>query len=365
MNLKIKDQIKIVLTGGGTAGHVMPHIALLPFYKSSEIQVYYVGSKMGIEKKIIPEEIPFFSIQTGKLRRYIDFKNLTDLFRILIGFFQCIGFLLKIKPQLIFSKGGFVSVPVVWAGALLRIPIILHESDLSPGLANKLSLPFASRVFISFADTNKFIKKGGAKIVHVGIPIRDSILQGRKEIAYTQLNLHDKSPILLVMGGSLGAQSLNHLFDVNIEELSKKYQIIHIRGKNQLNPSLSNLSHYHQFEYVSEELPHFYSAAHLFVGRAGANTLFELLALKLPSLLVPLSKAASRGDQLENAKIFEQNQWSKVWWPEESRFPENFPLRIKETLEAQNFLQKSLNQQSTPQAVSLISRELSEVLHLK
>ena len=306
----------IILTGGGSSGHVTPNIALIPELKRNGYGIHYIGSKNGIEKQLIEEEgIPYYSISTGKLRRYFDLKNFSDAFRVIDGFRQAFNLLGRLKPSIVFSKGGFVSCPVVWAAWLRRIPVVIHESDMTPGLTNKLSMPFARKVCYTFPESKAHIseKKG----VRTGMPIREGLLSGNRARGKAVCGFKDEKPVLLVIGGSLGSEKINSIVRGTLDVLLKEFNICHICGKGNLKLELEGKQGYRQFEYISEEQPHVFSAADIVLSRAGATVLFELLALKKPNLLIPLSKAASRGDQILNAKSFEKQNYSMVLQEEE------------------------------------------------
>ncbi|MBR1443751.1 MAG: undecaprenyldiphospho-muramoylpentapeptide beta-N-acetylglucosaminyltransferase [Firmicutes bacterium] len=301
----------IVLTGGGTAGHVTPNIALIPQLEKEGYKITYIGSHTGIEKELITAlNIPYYSISSGKLRRYVNIKNFTDAFRVVKGMGDALLLLRKLKPDIVFSKGGFVSVPVVIAAAMLRIPVIIHESDITPGLANKFSVPFASAVCASFPEALEHIPKEKAHLT--GSPIRPILFEGDKKKGLDFCMFDDKKPVLLVMGGSLGSVKINTALRNNIDKLLEDFQIVHLCGKGNLDMSLSSKKGYRQFEYLSFELPDIIAAADIIVSRAGANSIFEFLALKKPTLLIPLPLSASRGDQILNAASFEKQGFSKV-----------------------------------------------------
>ena len=307
---------KIIMTGGGTAGHVTPNLALIPKLKENGFEIKYIGSIDGIEKEIITQNnIPFFGISCGKLRRYFDMKNFTDPFKIIKGIAQAIKILSKEKPDIIFSKGGFVAVPVVIAASIKKIPVVAHESDMTPGLANKLSAPFCNKLCVTFRESLKFIK--GNKGVLTGSPIREEILHGDKAKGKKICGFTDNKEILFIMGGSLGSKIINEEIRKNLDELLKEFNIIHICGKGNIDKNLINKNGYKQFEYVNEELPDFMKAADYIISRAGANSIFEFLALKKPTLLIPLSKKASRGDQILNSKSFEKEGYSLMLEEEE------------------------------------------------
>ncbi|MBQ8598061.1 MAG: undecaprenyldiphospho-muramoylpentapeptide beta-N-acetylglucosaminyltransferase [Lachnospiraceae bacterium] len=302
---------KIVLTGGGTAGHVTPNIALLPHLKEAGFEVSYIGSYDGIEKRLIADfDIPYYGIATGKFRRYLDIKNLTDPFRVIKGFGEARKYLKKIQPDVVFSKGGFVSVPVVRAAASLHIPCIIHESDMTPGLANKLCIPVAQKVCCNFPETMTMLPKD--KAVLTGSPIREELTKGNKIAALDLCGFTANKPVIMVIGGSLGAASVNQAVRDALPKLLEDFQVVHICGKDKIDNMLLDKEGYVQFEYVKAELKDLFAMADLVISRAGANSICELLALKKPNLLVPLSANSSRGDQILNAKSFESQGYSMV-----------------------------------------------------
>ncbi|RHQ01159.1 undecaprenyldiphospho-muramoylpentapeptide beta-N-acetylglucosaminyltransferase [Roseburia sp. AM51-8] len=307
---------KIVMTGGGTAGHVTPNIALFDSLQKDGYEIHYIGSYEGIEKGLIEDKkIPYYGISSGKFRRYRSWKNLTDPFRVLHGFFQARRLLGRIRPNVVFSKGGFVSVPVVMAAKTRHIPVIIHESDLTPGLANKLAMPSATKVCCNFPETLPYLPK--EKAVLTGSPIRQELLHGNKQAAKDFCGFTDDLPILMVMGGSIGSVYINNAIRGCIDTLLTKYQIIHLCGKGNIDESLKDKKGYAQFEYISENLPDLFAAADLVVARAGANSICELLALHKPNILIPLSRNASRGDQILNANSFAKQGFSAVLEEEE------------------------------------------------
>ena len=302
---------KIIMTGGGSAGHVTPNLALIPTLEEKGFEVKYIGSKNGIEKEIIAKEnINYFKISSGKLRRYFDVKNFTDPFKVAKGVVDALGVLSKEKPDVIFSKGGFVTVPVVIAASLKKIPVISHESDMTPGLANKLASPFCDKLCVTFPESIKFIKDG--KGIVTGTPIRNELFLGDKIKGKRFLGFNDDKNILLIMGGSLGSKIINDNIRKNIKVLLKDFNIVHLCGKGNLDLNLNTLKGYKQYEYISKELSDVMKSADFVISRAGANSIFELLALKKPNLLIPLSRKASRGDQVLNAKSFEKSGYSLV-----------------------------------------------------
>ena len=307
---------KIVMTGGGTAGHVTPNIALFDSLQKDGYEIHYIGSYEGIEKGLIEnKKIPYYGISSGKFRRYRSWKNLTDPFRVLHGFFQARRLLGRIRPNVVFSKGGFVSVPVVMAAKTRHIPVIIHESDLTPGLANKLAMPSATKVCCNFPETLPYLPK--EKAVLTGSPIRQELFHGNKQAAKDFCGFTGDLPILMVMGGSIGSVYINNAIRGCIDTLLTKYQIIHLCGKGNIDESLKDKKGYAQFEYISENLPDLFAAADLVVARAGANSICELLALHKPNILIPLSRNASRGDQILNANSFAKQGFSAVLEEEE------------------------------------------------
>ena len=302
---------KIVLTGGGTAGHVTPNIALLPSLREAGYEITYMGSYDGIEKKLIADfDIPYVGISTGKFRRYMDVKNLTDPFRVIKGFSEARKYLKEFQPDVVFSKGGFVSVPVVRAAASLGIPCIIHESDMTPGLANKLCIPVACKICCNFPETMKLLPEN--KAVLTGSPIRKELASGNRVAGLNMCGFTANKPVIMVMGGSLGAANVNKAVREALPQLLEDFQIVHLCGKDKVDNLLLNTSGYKQFEYVKAELKDLFAMADIVISRAGANAICELLALKKPNILIPLPSASSRGDQLLNAKSFESQGFSIV-----------------------------------------------------
>mgnify|MGYP000948399890 FL=1 len=301
----------IVLTGGGTSGHVTPNLALLPGLKRAGYNIHYIGSKNGIEKQLIEWILyPYYSISTGKLRRYFDRKNFTDTFRVIGGFRQAYTLLGRLKPSVVFSKGGFVSCPVVWAAWLRKIPVVIHESDITPGLTNKLSMPFAKAVCYTFPESGRHIPS--EKGIKTGMPIREELFRGNRPEGKRICGFTGARPVILIIGGSQGSEKINSVVRNALENLLGDFNICHICGKGNVKPELDKKPGYKQFEYINEEQAHIYAMADLVVSRAGATVLFELLALKKPNLLIPLSRAASRGDQILNAESFANQGYSMI-----------------------------------------------------
>ncbi|MDO4523136.1 MAG: undecaprenyldiphospho-muramoylpentapeptide beta-N-acetylglucosaminyltransferase [Eubacteriales bacterium] len=302
---------RIVLTGGGTAGHVTPNIALLPRLKELGYDIQYIGSYDGIERKLIEEmHVPYYGISSGKLRRYFDLKNFTDPFKVIKGCAQAYRLLKKLKPDVIFSKGGFVAVPVVLAAKRRHIPVIIHESDMTPGLANRLAIPSATKVCCNFPETLKALPEG--KAVLTGSPIRAELHAGDKASALRFCGFTDDKPTLMVIGGSLGSANVNAAIRGILPDLLKNFQVIHLCGKGKLDESLKDTPGYVQFEYIKSELADLFALSDVVVSRAGANAICELLDLRKPALLIPLGSNASRGDQILNAESFRSQGFCEV-----------------------------------------------------
>ncbi|MFZ5353774.1 MAG: undecaprenyldiphospho-muramoylpentapeptide beta-N-acetylglucosaminyltransferase [Bacillota bacterium] len=302
---------RIVMTGGGTSGHVTPNIALFDALKERGYDIQYIGSQSGIEKNIIENTgIPFHSISSGKLRRYLDLKNIADAFRVLKGFSDALRTVRKLKPNVVFSKGGYVSTPVVWAAFLCRVPVVVHESDYTPGLANKLSLPFASKICYTFPETERYLPK--SKSVLTGVPVRSVLHTGSRAKGLELCGFDNSKPVIMIIGGSLGSKRINSVVRDALDVLLANFQICHICGKGGIEETLNSKKGYKQFEYVDKELPHFFSMADIVISRAGATAIFEILSLKKPNILIPLSDKVSRGDQILNAKSFEKQGYSCV-----------------------------------------------------
>ncbi len=307
---------RIVLTGGGTAGHVTPCIALLPELKRNGYNIQYIGSYDGIEKKLIEElNIPYHGISSGKLRRYFDPKNFSDPLKVVKGYFEARKLLKRLKPDIVFSKGGFVTVPVVLAAKHHHIPVIIHESDMTPGLANKIAIPAAKKVCANFPETLKYLPEG--KAVLTGTPIRKELFSGNKLRGLDFCHFTANKPVIMIIGGSTGSRAINEVIRGMLPTLLRDYQVVHLCGKGNLEEKLNHTTGYVQFEYIKDELSDLYACADLVISRAGANVICELLALRKPNILIPLSQGSSRGDQILNAESFEHQGFSAVLKEEE------------------------------------------------
>ncbi len=302
---------RIVFTGGGTAGHVTPNLALIPHFLEEGWDVHYIGTADGMERGLIEkvQGVTYHPVHSGKLRRYFDLKNFSDPFKVIYGGFEASALMRRLKPNVLFSKGGFVSVPVVYGAWLHHVPAVLHESDITPGLANKLTVPMAKVVCTTFPEAAKLL---GAKAVYTGTPLRAELFSGSREKGLKFLGFNGAKPVLLMMGGSSGAASVNRALRESLDDLLPCFDVAHICGKGNLDASLTGKAGYVQKEYVSEELPDLFAATDIMLSRAGANALSEILALKKPALLVPYPKGASRGDQILNAKSFQARGFSHV-----------------------------------------------------
>lgn len=302
---------RIILTGGGTAGHVTPNIALIPELRERGFEIHYIGSKTGIERELISNfDIPYYGISSGKLRRYFDVKNFTDPFRILKGYAETDKILKKVKPSVVFSKGGFVTVPVVKAAKRRHIPCVLHESDISPGLANRLCISSATAICANFPETLEHLPKEKAHLT--GSPIRSELFSGNRLTGLDFCGFTAAKPVILVIGGSLGSVRVNEAVREILPSLLEKYQVIHLCGKGKVDEKYQGTEGYVQFEYIQKELCDLLGAADFVISRAGANAICELLALHKPNILIPLSLEASRGDQILNAESFEKQGFSYV-----------------------------------------------------
>lgn len=354
--------MKIVFTGGGTAGHVTPNLALIEAFQRDGVECFYIGSKSGIESTLVEQHnLNFYGIASGKLRRYFSWQNFIDPLKILFGFFQAVWILLWRRPDVLFSKGGFVAVPVVIAAGILRIPVVIHESDLTPGLANRLSAPFCRVVCLNFEETAAHFSKRSSRVT--GTPFRRGVLEadgvrGRQWLQGFK-TFGDAQPILLVVGGSLGAQAVNRLVRQDLARLTERFQVVHVVGRGGVDPTLLAEDYYLQFEYLDDAYGDVVAAADVVVSRAGANALFEFLWFKKPQLLIPLPSAASRGDQLENAALFEQKGYAQV--RQEQDLASGDLARAVDSVWAARFdMIKQLGKAQLPDSLSLIRQAIED-----
>lgn len=347
---------RILFTGGGSAGHVIVNLSLIPILQSDGWEVDYIGSKDGIERKLIGQlqNVTYFPISTGKLRRYMSLENMKDPFKVLKGTFQAWKIIGKRKPLIIFSKGGFVSVPVVMAAKMRRIPAVIHESDFTPGLANKLAIPFAKKILATFPETTKYLPE--KKSEYVGAVIREELFQGNKADGLAYCGLVSGKPVLLVMGGSVGSRNINQRVRESLPTLLETFQIIHICGAGNKEEAYAQEG-YCQFEYVQEELKDIFACTDLVISRAGSNAIFEFLALNIPMLLIPLSRSASRGDQIMNAEVFAEKQYARVLEEEsltKERFIEEIETLKKNAPVMQDLMKKYKSEQSRDRVIEIL-----------
>ena len=331
---------KIILTGGGTAGHCLPNLALVPYLEKMNFNISYIGSYDGIERRLVEKTgMKYFGISSGKLRRYFDLKNFSDPLRVIKGFSEALKILKTEHPDIVFSKGGYVTVPVVTAAKMLGIPVVIHESDMTPGLANRLSFSSASKICCSFEKTMEYLPAG--KSVFTGAPIRQGLLNGDRERAREFVHMREGDyPFIMVIGGSLGAQHVNEAVRVCLPQLLEKYNVIHLCGKGKVDPTLNRTPGYMQYDYVDEELADLYALSDIVISRAGASAIFELLALKKPNILIPLPGSSSRGDQLLNATAFSKSGYS-VLLTEDRMTKEILPRTVDELFDnREKYIQK-------------------------
>lgn len=349
---------KIIMTGGGTAGHVTPNIALMPKLKELGFEIQYMGTENGIERKLIEAEgIKYHIISSGKLRRYFDVKNFTDPFKVIKGVFDAKAILKKEKPDILFSKGGFVSVPVVMGAYFNKIPIIIHESDITPGLANKLAMPYATKICVTFEEALQHVNK--KKAVITGSPIREDLFKGSKIKAREFCGFKDNKPVILVTGGSQGSRIINSCIRESLNDMLKTYNVVHLCGKGNLDRNYNLTEGYVQFEYIKDELADLMQLADIVISRAGSNTIYELLALKKPNILIPLSAKASRGDQILNAKSFKKSGYSMVI-EEEDLNPLSLLEKINELSDTKESYIKNMSKSKERDSLSNIIKLIEE-----
>jgi UDP-N-acetylglucosamine--N-acetylmuramyl-(pentapeptide) pyrophosphoryl-undecaprenol N-acetylglucosamine transferase len=352
----------IVFTGGGTAGHVSPNIALIDELNQKGWEIAYIGSATGVEKEMLkPLGVRFHGISSGKLRRYFSVKNLFDPFKIMLGIVQSFFLLNKLKPHVVFSKGGFVAFPVVVGAWLNRISVIAHESDTSPGLATRLCLPFAKKMCLTFETSKKYFKNKH-KIEVTGTPIRKQLFEGKALRGLERCGFNTQKPCLLVIGGSLGSGAINNRIREALPQLTQNYQVVHLCGKGKEDLSLKGIEGYQQFEYANEELADFFAMASVVVSRAGANSLYEILALGKLHVLIPLSAQVSRGDQIQNAQYFQKLGISSVI--EEGSLNTPLLLQTLSDLEKKrNEIEDKINQLKIKSATKKIVAIIEEQIH--
>ena len=347
---------KIVMTGGGTGGHVTPNLALIPRLQADGWEIHYIGGANSAEQELISRVpgVTFYTVAVGKLRRYFDLKNFSDPFRVIKGVAQAARIIRKIKPDVVFSKGGFVSVPVVYGAKLNGVPVVTHESDLTPGLANKLCLPFASVQCCTFPEAVKYSKGKG---IYTGTPIRPEVLQGSREAGRRRFGFDGNLPVLMVVGGSSGAQAINDCVRACLPELTGAFQVLHLCGKGNHAPELEGTANYVQCEFLNEEMADAYACADVLLSRAGSNSLCEILALRKPALLIPYPSTASRGDQILNAQSFASRGLSRVL-AQADMTPETLPSAIVEVYRDRGALYEAMSAETTTDGVDNVLHQI-------
>lgn len=349
---------RVIMTGGGTSGHVTPNIALMPFLEDLGFEIHYLGTKDGIERKLIADQgIAYHVINAGKLRRYLSRENMTDIFKVMRGFGDAFSLIRRLKPDLVFSKGGFVASPVVWAAYLNKVPAVIHESDITPGLANKLSFPFATRICYTFPETAEYISPN--RSILTGLPVRTTLLQGDPNRGRKICGFSRTKPSIVVIGGSQGSEVINNLIRKNLKDLIKEFQVCHICGFGGLDQSFDKYPGYKQFVYLKEELADIFAMADLVISRAGATTIFELLTLRKPNLLIPLSKKVSRGDQILNAQSFANQGFSHVL-PEEIA-EQSFLKMIRKTYQERKKLSSAMENGSVLNGIEKVLEVINDL----
>ena len=354
---------RIILTGGGTAGHVTPNLALIPRLQAAGWEIHYVGTENGIEKRLV-EKVPgvyYHAVASGKLRRYFDLKNFTDPCRVIQGGAQAAALVHRGHADVGFSKGGFVSVPVVYGAQVNGVPVVIHESDMTPGLANRLSTPFARIVLCAFPET---AEHAGRKARYSGLPIRPEIFSGSREEGLRLFGFQPDMPVMMVVGGSSGAVAINKAVREALPRLTESFQVLHICGAGHLSEPHEGTAHYCQREYLSEELPHAYQMADVIVSRAGTNALCELLALRKPALLIPYPKTASRGDQLANAAAFEKRGLCRVL-KQEDLTADALCERVVETYRDRGMLIERMEHEALPDGLENAIKAIEEAAKKK
>ena len=356
--------LSIVFTGGGTAGHVTPNLALIKEFKAEGWNINYIGSAEGIEKGMIQNVgIPFHAVSSGKLRRYFSLKNLLDPFKIVAGIVQSFFLFHKLKPDVVFSKGGFVAFPVVVGAWLNRIPVVAHESDMTPGLANRLSFPFVNKICLTFEAGKKHFKRQD-KIEVTGTPIREQLFVGSRSKGLEMCGFNNEKPCLMVIGGSLGAGSINQSVRDALGQLTEQFQVIHLCGKGKIDPSLNHIGGYRQFEYANEELADLFAAASVVISRAGANSLYEILALGKPHILIPISAMVSRGDQIQNARYF-QGLGISVVIQDQALNAETLLAALQDVINNKNDIDKKIKALKIESATDKIVAIIKEQAHVQ
>ena len=350
---------RIVLTGGGSAGHVSPHLSLIPRLTDAGYEIHYIGREQGIEADMIRpmENVTYHAINSGKLRRYFSVTNFTDVFRVLQGVGQAMGLMRRLKPDVCFSKGGFVSIPVVIAAHFLHVPTVCHESDLTPGLANRISARFADAVATTFPECAESI---GEKGVMTGTPLREALFVGDRRRGLAMAGFSGAKPVLLVTGGSQGARAINNCLRECLPRLLPRMDVFHLCGAGNVDEGLQNLAGYAQFEFLTDAMPDALAAADFVLSRAGSNTLSELLALRKPMLLVPYPLSASRGDQIKNAESFVKQGFAHIL-PQEAMVAETLVRALEELISAREQLTSAMEANPVHNGTEAVLRLIEDV----
>ena len=310
-----------VFAGGGTGGHIYPGLAVcdelrsLSHKNNQTIKIIWLGNSSGMDKDLVEKSgsvDEFIGIPSGKLRRYFSFKNFTDFFKIFAGLVKSFFVLLKVKPVVLFSKGGFVSVPPCMAAKCLKIPVFTHECDFTPGLATRLNSRFATKILVSYEETKKFLGAEKAKkAVVTGNPVRPVFYEtnpenGKKFLFENRSDYNPEKPILLVLGGSLGAHQINELVAENLDWLTERFNVVHQCGAKDADAMPKHHEGYFLHPFIYKEMSDVISCADSILSRAGANSIWEASVLGKPMVLIPLCGSGTRGDQVDNAKFFEE-----------------------------------------------------------
>lgn len=352
--------MKVAFTGGGSAGHVTPNIALIEQLLAQGDEVHYFGTAQGIEHELIaPLKIPYHTVSSERLRRYFDWRNFLTPFKVIAGLLAAVTKVHQVKPDVLFSKGGFVSFPVVVGAWVNRIPVIIHESDLSPGLANKLSFPFATKICVGFKEAMSSITHK-EKVVFTGSPLRQAIFDADVSRAHEELGLDPERKIIMVTGGSQGARHINEVVRQELDTLLKLGQVVHLCGKGNLDERFEGRQGYLQLEYLNERFADLMAASSVVICRAGANTLLELVKLERPSVLIPLPLASSRGDQHLNAKNFQAQGMAKML-PDEQLNGSSLLEAVEDVLANQARYQEALRAYDLPESKQLICDLIKEL----
>ena len=350
---------RIVLTGGGTLGHVTPHMAIIPHLQKAGWEIHYIGTKTGMEKEKIASipGIVYHDVPTGKLRRYFSWQNFIDPFKVIGGAFKSAWLCRKINPNVVFSKGGFVAVPVVFGAWLHRVPVLCHESDLTPGLANKLCKPFAKKIVTTFPECAKEL---GGNAECVGTPLRPDLKGASREKGLKLFGFDGSKPVLLVTGGSSGAQAINKALREALPQLTETFDIAHLCGKGNVDETLQNVPGYKQIAFLNEEMPHAMACADVVLSRAGSNALMELQYLQKPMLLIPYPKGASRGDQIVNARALEARGLARVL-EQQDVTTESLVSAIEKTYAEREALEKAMKDAPPADATKRVLELINEI----